>query len=113
MLEQFDYLYNQIARYKTRDKISEKLKNDSEIWNTHFILAIVDAETYEMAKMSSYYKGECLKDYIKGLVRDDFEKNGLQINKYQQDWIEVLESLNEEDENIWSETDFKNFRKKF
>ncbi len=56
MLEQFDYLFNEIVDKKVRDKISNKLEKNIGIWNTHNILAIVDAEIYEMAKMSSIYK---------------------------------------------------------
>ena len=96
MLEQFDYLFNKIEDKKTRDKISMKLDNNIGVWNTHSILAIVDAETYEMARMSSIYKGRNLKNYVKELVNNDFEKNGLQINTFQRDWIESLNSMNNE-----------------
>ncbi|MGX8833723.1 helix-turn-helix transcriptional regulator [Amedibacillus sp. YH-ame6] len=95
MLEQFDYLYNEIGDKEARDKISLKLENNNGIWNTHNILAIVDAETYEMANMSSYYKQKKLKNYIKDLVRDDFKKNGLQINKFRQEWFNDLKSMND------------------
>ena len=73
-----------------------KLDNNIGVWNTHSILAIVDAETYEMARMSSIYKGRNLKNYVKELVKNDFEKNGLQINTFQRDWIESLNSMNNE-----------------
>lgn len=96
MLEQFDYLYNKINDKKTRDKISMKLENNIGVCNTHSILAIVDAKTYEMARMLSVFKGETLKNYIKELVRNDFEKNELQINECQRVFIETHESMNEE-----------------
>lgn len=95
MLEQFDYLFNEIADKKARDNISIKLRNNIGVWNTHNILAIVDGETYEMAKMSSFCKQINLKNYIKELVRNDFKKNGLHIDKHQQKYFESLTFINE------------------
>lgn len=46
--------------------------------------------------MSSVYKQKKLKDYIIELVKNDFAKNGLQINEFQRDWIETLKLMNDE-----------------
>ena len=34
--------------------------------------------------------------YIKELVKNDFDKNGFQIDTFQRDWIETLNSMNNE-----------------
>lgn len=49
--------------------------------------------------------------YIKELVKNDFDKNGFQIDTFQRDWIETLNSMNNEvDELIKSDP---NVSKKF
>lgn len=49
--------------------------------------------------------------YIKELVKNDFDKNGFQIDTFQRDWIETLNSMNNEvDEFITSDPNVtKNF----
>ena len=52
-----------------------------------------------------------LVNYIKELVKNDFDKNGFQIDTFQRDWIETLNSMNNEvDEFITSDPNVtKNF----
>ena len=49
--------------------------------------------------------------YIKELLKNDFDKNGFQIDTFQRDWIETLNSMNNEvDEFITSDPNVtKNF----
>ena len=50
-------------------------------------------------------------NFYKELVKNDFDKNGFQIDTFQRDWIETLNSMNNEvDEFITSDPNVtKNF----
>lgn len=98
MLEQLDYLFNQIKDEKARDEICKKRNEGGIIWNTHKILAIVDVEIYKMAQVLAFRNRKSIKNYIIELIKDDFEKNELKFNKDAKFSIEFIKSMNDEDD---------------